>query len=85
MSIRKVAVYCASSRQVASVFFDAARCLGKLLAEHGVTIVYGGGTEELMIYIALLPRFVIGSSPGGRKMRDFRANTRQKLYPFPLL
>ena len=48
MTIGKVAVYCASSRQVAPVYFDAARCLGKLLAEYGVTIVYGGGGEGLM-------------------------------------
>ncbi len=43
MNVRKVCVYCASSRQCNPAYHDAARELGKELALAGVTIVYGGG------------------------------------------
>lgn len=43
MDVRKVCVYCASSRQCDPAYHDAARELGKELAQNGVTVVYGGG------------------------------------------
>ncbi|MCR4765842.1 MAG: TIGR00730 family Rossman fold protein [Bacteroidaceae bacterium] len=46
--IKAVAVYCASSTQVSKVYVEAAEQLGKLLAEHGVTLIYGGGAVGLM-------------------------------------
>ncbi len=41
--VRRVCVYCASSRRSDPEHRDAARRLGVLLAEAGVEIVYGGG------------------------------------------
>lgn len=43
MNVRKVCVYCASSRQCDPVYHDEARELGRTLASHDITIVYGGG------------------------------------------
>ena len=43
MNVQRVCVYCASSRQCESEFHEAARELGRELAMHGVTIIYGGG------------------------------------------
>ena len=39
MRIQRVSVYCASSRQSDSVYFDVANRLGRVLAEHSITIV----------------------------------------------
>lgn len=70
MPISKVCVFCASSRQVHSEYFDAANRLGKQLAKHDVTIIYGGGGAGLMGEVAnsalarggkvigILPRFM---------------------------
>jgi uncharacterized protein (TIGR00730 family) len=41
--IRRVTVYCASSRLADPLYRDAAKRLGRELAAHGRTIVYGGG------------------------------------------
>jgi uncharacterized protein (TIGR00730 family) len=46
--IRNVSVYCASSTQVSEAYKEDAAKLGKLFAEHGVTLVYGGGAVGLM-------------------------------------
>jgi uncharacterized protein (TIGR00730 family) len=43
MKVQKVCVYCASSRQCASAYHEAAHELGREMALNGVTIVYGGG------------------------------------------
>jgi uncharacterized protein (TIGR00730 family) len=43
MSIQKVCVYCASSKQVDPSYHRAAYHLGQVLAEAGITVVYGGG------------------------------------------
>ncbi|HEV3113389.1 MAG TPA: TIGR00730 family Rossman fold protein [Candidatus Binataceae bacterium] len=43
MNVEKVCVYCASSRQCDPAYHEAAHELGKELAAHNVTIVYGGG------------------------------------------
>lgn len=44
----RVCVYCASSEHCDRIYHDAARTLGRLLAEAGCTIVYGGGAVGLM-------------------------------------
>lgn len=46
--MKKVCVYCASSRKVSDVYFQAARQLGALLATANISIVYGGGSAGLM-------------------------------------
>jgi uncharacterized protein (TIGR00730 family) len=67
---RSVCVYCASSRQSAPEFFAEAAALGRLLAEHSITLVYGGGAVGSMGTLAgaalaaggrvigVLPRFM---------------------------
>lgn len=44
----RICVYCASSEHCDRIYHDAARDLGRLLAEAGCTIVYGGGAVGLM-------------------------------------
>ena len=46
--VRRVCVYCASSERCDPAFRAAARRLGELLAEAGVTVVYGGGAVGSM-------------------------------------
>lgn len=47
-----VAVYCASSENIAPAYFDAARHLGRLLAEHGIAVVNGAGRMGLMAAVS---------------------------------
>jgi len=44
----RICVYCASSEYCDRVYHDAAHTLGRVLAEAGCTIVYGGGAVGLM-------------------------------------
>ena len=46
--INAVCVYCGSSPGTDPAFIEAARKLGKILAENGVRLVYGGGSGGLM-------------------------------------
>jgi uncharacterized protein (TIGR00730 family) len=46
--IRKICVYCGSSPGTDPAFIQAARDLGKILAENGVGLVYGGGHVGIM-------------------------------------
>lgn len=46
--IQKVTVYAASSRALHPDYTDAAARLGKILAEDGMEILYGGGSAGLM-------------------------------------
>ncbi|MHB1459197.1 MAG: LOG family protein [Armatimonadota bacterium] len=67
-----ICVYSASSDDVAKVFYDAADALGTLIAEHGYTLVYGGGAIGLMGVMAravhrnggkvigVIPEFMMG-------------------------
>jgi hypothetical protein len=48
MNVKRVCVYCASSRGCDRVYHDAARQLGVGMARAGVTIVYGGGAVGSM-------------------------------------
>jgi cytokinin riboside 5'-monophosphate phosphoribohydrolase len=41
-------VYCASSKRVAQPYLDVATELGRLIAQRGHTLVYGGGNSGLM-------------------------------------
>ena len=47
-----VCVYCGSSINVDSVYHDAARKTGKLLAEADFNVVYGGSSSGLMGLVA---------------------------------
>ena len=46
--IKNVCVYCASSTQVAPVYFDAASRLGEILASQGINLINGAGCQGLM-------------------------------------
>jgi len=50
--IRTVCVYCGSGPGTNPAFAEAARRFGKILAEHGVGLVYGGGSLGLMGILA---------------------------------
>lgn len=47
-SLRNVCVYCASSTQIDSVYFETAAELGRLLAHRGIHIINGAGCLGLM-------------------------------------
>ena len=49
---RRVCVYCGSSNTVAEHHMAAARATGRLLAERGIAVVYGGGQVGLMGAVA---------------------------------
>lgn len=69
--ITSVCVYCASSTQIDSAYFEAARELGTLLAQHRIRLVNGAGGIGLMSATAdavlaaggqvtgVIPRFMI--------------------------
>jgi uncharacterized protein (TIGR00730 family) len=50
--IRTICVYCGSGPGTNPRFIEAAIALGKILAEHGIRLVYGGGSIGLMGAIA---------------------------------
>lgn len=52
MSIKRVCVFCGSSTGNNGVFIDETRALGKMLTEHNIELVYGGGSVGLMNVIA---------------------------------
>lgn len=47
-NLKKITVYAASSSKIEPYFFDAAKRLGKILADNHITCVYGGGRMGLM-------------------------------------
>jgi uncharacterized protein (TIGR00730 family) len=51
-ALRSVAVYCGSNRGADPVYARAAASLGRLLAERGIRLVYGGGDVGLMGVLA---------------------------------
>jgi len=46
--IKTITVYASASSRISPVYFEAAGKLGKLLAEHSITCVNGGGIRGLM-------------------------------------
>jgi uncharacterized protein (TIGR00730 family) len=50
--IKTITVYASASPRISSVYFEAAAQLGKLLAEHSITCVNGGGVNGLMAAIS---------------------------------
>lgn len=83
-SIQRVCVYCASSRSADPRFAQAAGALGRVLAESGVTIVYGGGAVGSMGALAdgalaaggrvvgVLPNFMHEVEWGHTKVTEMR-------------
>ena len=52
MKLNQVVVFCASSPGHDRSFMDAAKRVGKVLVERGITLVYGGGRVGLMGAVA---------------------------------
>lgn len=52
MSIKSVAVFCGSKCGTHPIFEKHSRKLGELLAENGLTLIYGGGNKGLMAAVA---------------------------------
>ena len=52
MEFESVCVFCGSSPGASSVYADTARRVGRLLAERGLRLVYGGGDVGLMGVVA---------------------------------
>lgn len=72
--IRSICVYCGSSPGNDPVFVEAARKFGQILAQNGITLVYGGGSRGLMGALALSVHEhggrVIGVIPEFLKVRE---------------
>src|SRR6202140_2779441 len=58
--LRSICVYCGSNTGSDPEFATAARALGRMMAESGIRLVYGGGSVGLM---GILARTVL--PPGG--------------------
>lgn len=50
--MKSIAVYCGSSDKISEDYLVAARNLGKLLAERGIQLVYGAGSNGMMGEVA---------------------------------
>jgi uncharacterized protein (TIGR00730 family) len=82
--IQSVCVYCSSSNRASATYLDAAARLGRILAENGITIVYGGsslgsmgrlaaaGLEAGGKVIGVLPRFMDELEWGHRALTELR-------------
>jgi uncharacterized protein (TIGR00730 family) len=51
-SIKAITVYASSGSQIAPIYFEAAKELGKLLAGNQITCINGGGNRGLMIVLS---------------------------------
>jgi len=50
--MQTICVYCASSTQINPRYFEATARLGKILADAGLSVVFGGGATGLMGQLA---------------------------------
>ncbi|MET0772066.1 MAG: TIGR00730 family Rossman fold protein [Candidatus Limnocylindrales bacterium] len=85
--MRAVAVFCGSLPGRDPVFLERARSLGALLAERGITLVYGGGRVGLMGAVAdgalggggrvvgVIPRGLVDRELAHRGLADIRVTT----------
>ena len=84
MANLKVCVYCASSKQCDAAFLEAAERLGRHLAHHQATLVYGGGGAGAMARLAegalgaggtaigVIPRFMVELEWGHKQLTEMR-------------
>jgi len=50
--MKTICIYCASSSQINPVYFETTARLGEILAEAGLSVVFGGGSNGLMGHLA---------------------------------
>ena len=48
MSLKSICVFCGASKAVSTIYTDAARELGYIIADAGIELIYGGGSYGLM-------------------------------------
>ncbi|SEE05464.1 hypothetical protein SAMN05519104_5090 [Rhizobiales bacterium GAS188] len=86
-SIRSICVYCGSGSGSDPVFVASARILGRMLAEAGIRLVYGGGRIGLMGEVARsvldAGGNVIGIIPEFLKAREVMLADAQELHVVP--
>ena len=82
--IRRLAVFCGSNPGARPDYVEAARSLGRLLAERGIGIVYGGSSVGLMAALAdamldelgdiigVIPRMLVEREVANRALTDLR-------------
>jgi uncharacterized protein (TIGR00730 family) len=82
--IRRLAIFCGSNPGVRPDYVEAARSLGRLLAERGIGIVYGGSnvglmaaladamTDELGEIIGVIPRMLVEREVANTTLTDLR-------------
>ena len=82
--IRRVAIFCGSNPGARSDYVEAARSLGRLLAERGIGVVYGGSNVGLMAALAdavmdelgdiigVIPRMLVEREVANTSLADLR-------------
>src|SRR3954471_6097211 len=84
LTLRRICAYCASSTEAHPDHYAAARTLGRLIAEGGITIVYGGASVGSMGALAdaahaaggrlvgILPKFMNDLEWGHKSLTELR-------------
>src|SRR5664279_3973759 len=84
MTFRRLCVFCGSNSGTNPAYRDAAVATGKLLAERGIELVYGGGNIGLMGVLAdadlqaggrvigVIPESLLAKEVGHRSLTDLR-------------
>jgi uncharacterized protein (TIGR00730 family) len=82
--IRRLAVFCGSNAGARPQYVEATRSLGKLLAERGIGVVYGGSSVGLMAVLAdtmldelgdiigVIPRMLVEREVANKALTDLR-------------
>jgi len=82
--IRRLAIFCGSNPGARPEYIEAAQSLGRLLAERGIGIVYGGSSVGLMAALAdammdelgdiigVIPRMLVEREVANRALTDLR-------------
>jgi hypothetical protein len=82
--IRRLAVFCGSNPGARPDYVQAARALGKLLAQRGIGVVYGGSSVGLMAALAdamqdelgdvigVIPRMLVEREVANKSLTDLR-------------
>lgn len=82
--IRRLAIFCGSNPGARPDYVEAARSLGRLLAQRGIGIVYGGSNVGLMAALAdsmmdelgdiigVIPRMLVEREVANRALTDLR-------------